>query len=73
MVAKSWTTVPCISASATIKPTVREKMVRPSSKPRAPDWSVTKRQIELFIAQVLPDDKAKPQLNGFRHSELRLT
>ena len=27
------------------------------------DWSVTKRQIKLFIAQVLPDDKAKPPVN----------
>jgi hypothetical protein len=37
---------------------VREKMVKPSSKLTAPDWSVTNRQIKLFIEQVLPDDKA---------------
>jgi hypothetical protein len=60
MVAKSWTTVLFISANAAINPIVKEKMVRPSSKLSAPDWSVTKRQIKPFIAQVLPDDKAKP-------------
>src|SRR4029077_18299771 len=54
MVAKSWTTVLFISANAAINPTVKEKMVRPSSKLIAPDWSVTKRQITLFIARVLP-------------------
>jgi hypothetical protein len=58
MAEKSWTIVLFISASAIINPIVKEKMVRPSSKPRAPDWSVTKRRTTLFIAQVLPDDKA---------------
>ena len=60
MTAKSWTIVPFSSASAAINPMVKEKMVKPSSKPMAPDWSVTKRQIELFTGQVLPDDKPKP-------------
>ena len=70
--AKSIEHAAIISANAAINPIVKEKMVRPSSKPRAPDWSVTKRQMKLFIAQVLPDDKAKPQLIGFSYPELSL-
>ena len=70
MTAKSWTTVPLSSASAAINPIVKEKMVKPSSKLMAPDWSVTKRQIELFIGQVLTDDKAKPSPFRFTSSEL---
>jgi hypothetical protein len=63
MAAKSCTMVLFISANAAINPIVKEKMVRPSSKLNAPDWSETKRRIKLFIAQVLPDDKAKPPVN----------
>jgi hypothetical protein len=51
--AKSWTTVEYISAIAHINPIINEKTVRPSSKSTAPDWSVTKRAIKLFIAQIL--------------------
>jgi hypothetical protein len=40
-------------------------MVSPSSKLMAPDWSVTKWAVKLFIAQVLPDDKAKLPINWF--------
>ena len=66
----------CRSAarSAAINPMVKEKMVKPSSKPMAPDWSMTKRQMELFIGQVLPHEKAKlfPFCFRFTNSELRL-
>jgi len=54
--------VPFKSASAAMNPIVKEKMVKPSSNPRAPDWFVTKRQIKLLIA-ALPDDKPPLKLD----------
>src|SRR6516162_3004133 len=45
-----------------MNPIVKEKMVKPSSNPRAPDWFVTKRQIKLLIA-ALPDDKPPLKLD----------